>query len=44
MKAGGAQYIHYMPRKKDEVGGETDETMTEVTVWEVIQDNRIIIL
>lgn len=33
-KAGGVQYIHYMPGKKDEVGGETDETMTQVTVWD----------
>lgn len=33
-KAGGVQYIFYMSGKKDEVGGETDETVTQVTVWD----------
>lgn len=31
-KAGGVQNIHHMSEKKDEVGGETDKTMTQVTV------------
>lgn len=34
-KAGGVQYIHYISGKKDEVGGEMDKTMTQVTVWEL---------